>query len=68
MLAALCKFYLTYLGKMLLLRRQSIRGNIMGKGNKPKTVLFTFLRGKIHQRSQITGWGLDGWLLRLPVS
>lgn len=36
MLLALCGFYLTYAVKMLLLKRRGIRGNLLGKGDKPE--------------------------------
>jgi protein-S-isoprenylcysteine O-methyltransferase Ste14 len=35
-LALLSAFYLSYIVKMLMLRRQNIQGDILGKGEKPK--------------------------------
>ena len=34
-LFVLCVFYISYLVKMLLLKRQGITGNLLGKGQKP---------------------------------
>lgn len=38
-LITLCVFYGVYLIKMSMLRKQGIRGNLLGKGNKPKSVV-----------------------------
>lgn len=38
-LIPLSAFYIAYLAKMLMLKRQGIRGNILGKGSKPKKVM-----------------------------
>ena len=35
-LVLLSAFYLIYFGKMLMLKKQNIRGNILGKGEKSK--------------------------------
>lgn len=37
-LLPLSGFYIAYLSKMLMLKQQGIRGNILGKGSKPKKV------------------------------
>ena len=38
-LIPLCTFYIIYVAKMLMLRRQNIQGDILGKGEKPKDAL-----------------------------
>lgn len=69
-LILLAFFYLVYIAKMLMLKKQNIQGNILGKGQKPKNIavfeivlkIFTFLIVPVQFGSVVFG----DYLFNLP--